>query len=74
MAGGVTDYSLDDAWEDYRRGIAYVWVIAVVIAGTLDRTNERAHEWMSAMIERSIATMEDLDIIDLIKDFAAKAS
>jgi hypothetical protein len=31
VAGGVTGYSADDAWEDYRLGIAYVWVIAVVI-------------------------------------------
>lgn len=34
VAGGVTDYTEADAWEDYRRGVLYVWVIAVVIAGT----------------------------------------
>jgi hypothetical protein len=74
VAEGVTGFSFDDAWEDYRRGIAYVWVIAVVIAGTLDRTNERAHQWMSAMIERSVAAMDELGIIDLISELAGNAN
>lgn len=73
VAGGVTDYSFDQAWEDYRWAVAYVWTLAVVIAGTLDRTNERAHAWMSVMIERSIATMDDLDIPGLVADLAARS-
>lgn len=73
VAGGVEGYSLEDAWEDYRRAVAYVWTLAVVIAGTLDRTNERAHAWMSVMIERSIATMDDLDITALVDELAAQA-
>jgi hypothetical protein len=73
VSRGVTDFTADDAWEDYRRSVAYVWIFCVVIGGTLDRTNERAHQWMSAMIERSIATMDDLGIFELITEMAGNA-
>jgi len=65
----VTDFSADDAWEHYRRGVLYVWVIAVVVAGTLDPTNERGHRWMSKMLERSVASIDDLDLIALLPEF-----
>ena len=68
LANGVTGYSVEDAWEDYRRGVLYVWVIAVVIAGTLDRTNERGTQWMSEMLARSVATIDDLDLIALLDE------
>lgn len=70
VAAGVSGYSADDAWEDYRRGVAYVWTIAVVVAGTLDRTNERANAWMSVMLERSVAAIDDLGIVDLVAELA----
>ncbi len=66
---GVTGYSTDDAWEDYRRGVLYVWIIAVVIAGTLDPTNERGLRWMAEMLRRSVAAIDDLDLIDLLDEF-----
>ena len=69
VEGAVTDYSADDAWEDYRRGILYVWIIAVVIAGTLDRANERGHRWMAEMLKRSVAAIDDLGLIELLPDF-----
>lgn len=69
-AEGVTGFSAADAWDDYRRAVAFVWTIAVVIAGTLDRTNERAHEWMSVMLQRSVDAMDDLDIPSLLAELA----
>lgn len=72
--GGVTGYSLDDAFDDYRRAVAYVWTIAVVIAGTLDSSNERAHEWMSLMLDRTVKAMDDLDIESLLVELAASAT
>jgi hypothetical protein len=71
LEGGVTGYSLDDAWEDYRRGVLYVWIIAVVIAGTLDRTNERGHRWMAEMLKRSVAAIDDLGLIELLPQFTS---
>ena len=69
VANGVTGYSAEDAWEDYRRGVLYVWIIAVVIAGTLDPTNERGHRWMSEMLARSVAAIDDLGLIELLAEF-----
>ena len=66
VAEGVTGYSLDDAWEDYRRGVLYVWIIAVVIAGTLDASNERGRAWISEMLARSVAAIDDLDLVSLL--------
>jgi len=74
VEGGVTDFSLDDAWEDYRRGVLYVWIIAVVIAGTLDPSNERGHRWMSEMLRRSVAAIDDLGLVALLPEFTAAAS
>ena len=66
---GVSGYSLDDAWEDYRRGVLYVWILAVVISGTLDPTNERGLAWMAEMLRRSVAAIEDLDLVELLHEF-----
>ena len=66
---GVGDYSLDDAWEDYRRAVLSVWIIAVVIAGTLDATNERGKRWITEMLARSVAAIDDLDLVTLLDDF-----
>ena len=66
VESGVTGFSPEDAWENYRRGVLYVWIIAVVIAGTLDRTNERGHRWMAEMLKRTVATIDDLGLIELL--------
>ena len=69
VENGVTGYSEADAWQDYRKAVLYVWVIAVVIAGTLDPSNERGRQWISAMIERSVAAIEDLGLVALLDEF-----
>ena len=66
---GVTDYSAEQAWEDYRRAVLAMWIVVVVIAGTLDSTNERGKAWMTEMIRRSAATIEDLDLLALLPEF-----
>jgi hypothetical protein len=48
-----------------------VWIIAVVIAGTLDRTNERGHRWMAEMLKRSVAAIDDLGLIELLPQFTS---
>jgi aminoglycoside/choline kinase family phosphotransferase len=70
VAGGVAGYSADDAWHDYRMAVLYVWVIAVVIAGTLDPTNKRGRQWISVMLERSITAIDDLDLVSLLDELA----
>ena len=41
-----------------------------MIAGTLDPTNERGRQWISVMLERSIAAIDDLDLVTLIDEMA----
>ena len=74
VENGVTGFSPEDAWENYRRGVLYVWIIAVVIAGTLDRTNERGHRWMAEMLKRTVATIDDLGLIELLGEFEQRSS
>jgi aminoglycoside/choline kinase family phosphotransferase len=69
-AAGVTGYTETDAWDDYRKAVLYVWVIAVVIAGTLDPTNERGRQWISAMLARSVAAIDELDLVTLLDELA----
>lgn len=65
-AAGVEGYGFDEAWEDYRVGVLYLWTYAMVIAGTLDATNERGNAWMAEMIKRNVAAIEDLNCFDLL--------
>jgi len=69
VAGGVADYSLERAWEDYRRAVLYLWTYVTVIAGALDPANERGRRWMTEMIRRSSAAIEDLGLIALLAEF-----
>ncbi len=65
-ARGVQDYGFDQAFEHYRVAILYSWTVAVVIAGTMDPTNERGFAWMSRMVERNGIAIDDLDCLKLI--------
>ena len=69
VEGGVEDYPFDTAWEDYRRAVLCVWIPVVVIAGTLDSSNERARAWMTKMVERCAAAIDDLGSLDLLAEF-----
>lgn len=65
---GVSGYSADDAWRDYRRGTLFVWTHAVVISGTLDHTNERGRRWVTEMLARNVAAFDDLNLTALIEE------
>ena len=63
---GVKNYGFDEAWDDYRHAHLHSWVYAIVVAGTLDASNERAFAWISQMLARQLATTDDLDLLDLL--------
>ncbi len=67
--GGVTGYGPEQAWEDYRRSVLYLWTYVAVIGGVLDPSNERGRRWMVEMVRRSAAALEDLDLIPLLAEF-----
>ncbi len=63
---GVTDYSLEEAWDDYRHTLLHHWTYMTVVAGTLDASNERAFAWMSQMVARQVAATDDLGLLELL--------
>jgi aminoglycoside/choline kinase family phosphotransferase len=69
VAGGVRDYSAEQAWEDYRRAVLCLWSYVTVIAGVLEEGNERGRRWMTEMVRRSAATILDLGLLELLPEF-----
>ena len=69
VKNGVANYTTDQAWDEYRRAVLYLWVYATVIAGTLDPSNERGKAFMTAMVSRSSTAIGDLDCMSLLDTF-----
>lgn len=63
---GVEGYSAEQCWEDYRLAALHCFEFAIVVAGTLDPTNERGRGWISASLERSSQAIVDLDLLSLL--------
>jgi hypothetical protein len=66
MEHGVTDYSADECWEDYRIAVLHCFEFTVVIAGTLDPSNERGKLWIGESMRRACQTIVDLNLVDLL--------
>ena len=65
-ANGVSGYAFDDAWDDYRHTVLYLWAYVVVVSGTLEVGSDCAFAWMSKMIARNAAAIEELDCLSLL--------
>jgi len=63
---GIDDYQFDQALLDYRMGILMLWTYVVIVGGGMTAENERGDNWVSAMVERSIASMQDHDCLSLL--------
>ena len=63
---GVTGYSFDQCFDDYRRSAMFCLVYPVVAGGNLDLANERGAELVTALLDRSVATILDLDCDETI--------
>jgi hypothetical protein len=61
---GVTGYSVDDAWDDYRRTILWSLVYAAGVISD-DLTNVRAIELAKTMATRSAVAIADLDATEM---------
>jgi hypothetical protein len=66
---GVPASDLADAFNDYRRGVLFMWCYVVVTAGSLDTDNRRGQEWIDAWVERYYAAFEDLRCAELLREF-----
>jgi len=63
---GVTGYSLEQCWADYRVAVLYLFCYAVVIGGTLDPSNERGSQFMAQLIDRASNAVIDHDLLSLL--------
>ncbi len=59
--GGVSDYSLENCWEDYRRFAYYALVYPVFTAGTADPDNEDQRAAIAVILERAVSAILRLD-------------
>ena len=65
VAGGVTGYSFDDCWSDYRKAVLFVAVYPLN-AGSVDLVNDRAVELFRMMLTRSAQAILDLDALEFL--------
>jgi hypothetical protein len=63
---GVSGYSFEQCFDDYRRSAMFCLVYPVISGGNLDLANERGVELVTAMLDRSVATILDLDCDEMI--------
>jgi thiamine kinase-like enzyme len=63
---GVTGYSFDQCLDDYRISAMFCLVYPVISLGGLDLANDRGTALFTAMLDRSIATILDLDCDEMI--------
>jgi hypothetical protein len=59
-------YSDERCWQDYRLAALHCFEYAVVVASTLDPSNDRGRAWITAMMERSSAAIMDLELLALL--------
>ena len=60
-AAGVSGYGWDDAWMQYRVGIAYNLLWAVMAHGQSARIDDRGRQLVTKMLERACTAMADND-------------
>ena len=66
MENGVRGYDFDQCLHDYRVGTLFGLVYPVISGGTLDLGNQRGVALVTAMLERSVAAIVDLDAGELL--------
>jgi hypothetical protein len=65
--GGVSDYSWETAWRQYRVGCAYNALWAGMAYGQIDRLDPRGQELVMEMLHRACAAMDDNGSAQLLR-------
>jgi len=63
---GVTDYSFEQAWQDYRIMILGCLVYPVTVCGSLDLSNPRGKSLAECMLERNLVAIDELNCAEFI--------
>ncbi|MEX1254670.1 MAG: phosphotransferase [Dehalococcoidia bacterium] len=64
--GGVSGYSFDQCWEDYRRSLLFLLNYAVIGIGSLDLANERGVELFEMIAQRTLTAIDELNAGELL--------
>ena len=63
---GVSDYTFDELWTDYRLSHLVNTAVPVLTGGTMDLANDRGRELIGTLAERHFTAVLDLRSVDLI--------
>ncbi len=64
---GVTDYSFDEAWRQYRLAVAYFMLLPVITLVGWDTMPERSRALCLKLTERAVAAIDDLDATEVFE-------
>jgi hypothetical protein len=65
---GVTDYSLDTLWHDYRFGHLTSCSTAVLVGATFDLANERGKALVETLASRHFQAVVDLGSTEMVNE------
>jgi hypothetical protein len=66
LENGVRGYGFEQCLNDYRTCVMFCLAYPVISGGTLDHANERGVALVTAMLDRSVAAILDLDCGEMI--------
>jgi hypothetical protein len=66
VENGVTGYTLEQCWQDYRLSVLFLLVYSVIAIGSLDMANERGLDLFTKISTRTLAAVDDLKAYELI--------
>ncbi|MGE3073175.1 MAG: phosphotransferase [Dehalococcoidia bacterium] len=69
QANGVTGYSFENCWDDYRLSVMFCLAYPVVAGGSIDLANERGLELATKMLNRSLSAIMDLKAYEVLAKF-----
>jgi Ecdysteroid kinase-like family len=64
---GVSDYSFDEAWRDYRMASAYLIVLPVITLMGWDALPERSRRLCLKLTERAVAAIDEIDALEVFE-------
>ena len=67
IENGVTGYSMEACWDDYRRSILFMLVYSVVAAGSIDMSNPRGIDLFTKISRRTLRAIEELDADEFLE-------
>ncbi|MCF6386992.1 ecdysteroid 22-kinase family protein [Mycobacterium sp. MBM] len=61
---GITDYAFDEAWRDYRCGVALLLFMPVVALLTWDVVPDRSRQLCVTLIDRAVAAIDEIAALE----------